>query len=569
MTKDLKDETGKRIHPYVPELCEQLRKGEVDRREFLRTACLLGVSAGAAYGMAGRVLGEESGLRSARAEEPKQGGTLKVGMQVQEMTDPSTFAWTEPSNQVRHTVEYLTRTGSDNITRPYLAESWEASDDLKTWTFKLRQGVKWSNGDDFNADDVVFNIERWLDPDTGSSNIGLFSNMVEEVDTGKKDDQGNPVMSKRMIGGAVEKVDDHTVRLNLNAPDLSIPENLYNYPTAIVHRRFSEEGGDFSKNPVGTGPYELAEFRVGEVCKLKRRGEYWGDRTFLDEIHYVDLGEDRSAWLAALASKQVDMVWRFDVNQLEVAERIPGVVVNTAITAQTGVARMHVDKAPFDNKMLRQAVQACVDHEAILQIAYRGKGAPGEDHHVAPIHPEYAELPKLKQDHERAKQLLKEAGHEGGITLKIDVGNTSGTWELDAMQAFKQQCAPAGINIELNVMPSSQYWDIWTKTPFGFTSWTHRPLGVMVLNLGYRSGVPWNESNYANPEFDKILDEATATLDVDARRKLMAKAQKMLQDDAVIIQPLWRAEFTATAEKVKGYQIHPTVYHQFQKVWLA
>ena len=569
MKKELKDETGKRIHPYVPELCEQLREGNVGRREFLRTSCLLGVSAGAAYAMAGNILGQDAPVSSALAETPKKGGKLRFGMQIQEMTDPATFSWTEMGNQARHIVEYLTRTGADNITRPYLAESWEASDDLKTWTFKLRQGVKWSNGDDFTADDVVYNFERWLDPATGSSNIGLFATMVEDVDTGKKDENGNPIMSKRMVENAVEKVDDHTVRLNLRSADLAIPENLYNYPTAIVHRRFAEEGGDLSKNPIGTGPYELAQFGVGEICALKRRGGYWGDEPFLDQINYVDLGEDRSAWLAALASKQVDGILRFDVNQLDVAERIPGVVVNTTVTAQTAVARMQISKKPFDNKKLRQAIQACCDHASILRIAYRDKGAPGEDHHVSPIHPEYAELPKLKQDHAKAKQLLKEAGYPDGVSIPIDVGNTTGAWELDAMQAFKQQCAPAGIDLQLNVMPSSQYWEVWDTTPFGFTSWTHRPLGVMVLNLGYRSGVPWNETHYDNPDFDKALDEATATLDVNARRQVMERVQKILQDDAVIVQPLWRAEFTATSERVKGYQIHPTLYHQFEKVWLA
>ncbi len=557
-------------HPYIPELAEELRKENITRREFIRTATLLGVSAGAAYALASKITGEPLVKQSQAAETPKKGGTLKVAMEVQEMTDPGTFSWTQKSNGARHFLEYLTITGTDNVTRPYLAEGWEASDNLKTWTLRLRKGVKWSNGDEFGADDVVFNFNRWLDPATGSSNIGLFSSMVEEIDTGKKDDKGNPVKEKRMTEGAVEKVDAHTVKLHLNSPVLSIPENLYNYPTAIVHRRFSEDGGDLTKNPVGTGPYELAEYRVGEKAVLRRKsGGYWGDDPYLDEIVYVDVGEDRGAWIGALASKQVDAVYEVAVNQLDVVERLPDAVVYEAVTAQTGVARMQVDKKPFDDRRVRQAVAACMDHKRLLELAYRGRGAAGENHHVAPIHPEHAELPPLKQDHERAKKLLAEAGHPNGITLSIDVGNTSGKWELDVMQAFKEQCAPAGIDLKLNTMPSARYWDIWNKTRFGFTSWTHRPLGIMVLNLGYRSGVPWNETHYNNPEFDKALDDASAILDVGERRKVMAKVQKILQDDAVIAQPLWRSVFTAAHKRVRGYQTHPTFYHQFNKVWLA
>jgi peptide/nickel transport system substrate-binding protein len=541
----------------------------MDRREFLRTTTLLGLSAGAAYAVAGKITGQHA-VRRALAQEPKKGGILRVGMQVQEMTDPATFDWTEKSNQARHIVEYLVNTGPDNVTRPYLAERWEASDDLKTWTFKLRQGIKWSNGDDFNADDVVFNFKRWTDPATGSSNIGLFAAMTEEVDTGKKDDKGNPVKSKRMTEGAVEKVDDHTVRLHLNSAVLSIPENLYNYPTAIVHRRFSEEGGDLSKNPVGTGPYTLAEFGVGDKAVLKRRSDpYWGEAPYLDEIHYIDVGEERAAALAALASAQVDTVYQLDVSQLETIERLPNVVIHEAITAQTAVARMQVNQKPFDDVRIRRAVLACMDQAKLLEIAYRGRGAAGENHHVAPIHPEYFKLPTLKQDFDLAKKLLAEAGHPDGIQLTIDVGNTSGPWELATMQAFKEQCGPGGVTLNLNVMPSSQYWEIWDKTPFGFTSWTHRPLGVMVLNLGYRSGVPWNESRYANPAFDKALDEASAILDVDARRKAMEKVEKILQDDAVIGQPLWRSVFSASRDNVKDRPIHPTLYHQFHKTWLA
>jgi peptide/nickel transport system substrate-binding protein len=548
-------ERKKYPHPYIPELEDDLRKGKISRRDFLWTSTMLGLSATTAYTIAGAITGQ-SMVPSAQAAM-KKGGVLKCAMRVQEMTDPSTFDWVPKSNVSRQIVEYVTITGADNITRPYLAESWKASDDLKTWTFNLRKGIKWSNGDEFNADDVVFNIERWLNPDTGSSNIGLFASMVEEVEgsDGKK--------TKKMKSGAVEKMDSHTVRLHLNRAELSIPENFYNYPTAIVHRKFEEMGGDLSKNPVGTGPYELAEYRIGEKAVLKKRGSYWGGDVSLDAIQYIDLGDDKGAAIGALASNQVDLVYELFVDQLDVIKAIPNVQLFEAVTAQTAVARMQVTQKPFDNKTLRQAIQASVDHAKVLELAYRGRGAPAEDHHVAPIHPEYFKLPALKQDLEKARQLYKESGHKGGVA--IDTNNDS-KWEVDAVQGMVEMWKAAGIDVKINVMPGSQYWKVWDKTPFGMTGWTHRPLGVMVLNLGYRSGVPWNESKYNNPAFDAALDDAGATLDVAERKMKMEKVEKILQEDAVISQPLWRSVFTAGSTKVHGFKMHPTIYHQLNDV---
>jgi peptide/nickel transport system substrate-binding protein len=560
------EQKPKNLHPFIPELAEKLRKGEVSRRDFLRTATMLGASAGAAYAMAGTPLG---GVRSAHAGDAKSGGNLRVSMNVKESSDPAIYDWTEKGNLGRHMTEPLVRIGDDGLAQPYLAESWSASDDLKTWTFNLRQGVKWSNGDDFGADDVIYNFERWLDPATGSSNQGRFSAMTQQIDTGKKDDDGNPVMSTVAADGAFEKVDDHTVRFHLNVADLSLPESMADYPALIVHRRFAEEGGDLTKNPVGTGPFNLAEFAVGEKAVLTKRTDapWWGGDVYLDQITYIDHGDDMGARVAALVSGQVDAVHEINVEQIDTIKAIPDLVLHERVTAQTGVARMHVMAAPFDNKKLRQAFQACIDHDKMLSIVYRGRGAPAEDHHVSPAHPEYAELPKLTQDYDKAKALLAEAGYADGIDLKIDCVAIP-TWEQNACKALAEMVKPAGINLAVNIMPGGTYWDIWASTPFGFTSWTHRALGIQVLNLAYRSGVAWNETAYANPEFDKLLDEAGAILDPNERRKVVAKLEAILQDDAIISQSLWRSVFSAAHKNVKGIYAQVALEHHYNQVWL-
>lgn len=544
------------IHPYIPKLADQLGKGRIGRRDFLRTATLLGVSAGTAYTMADKLMGTTSAAL-AQTAQPKKGGTIRVSMNVKEITDPATYDWSEKGNVGRHIVESLSKVGSDNVTRPHLAESWEASDDLKTWTFRLRKGVKWSNGDEFNANDVIFNFERWLDPATGSSNLGRFSSMA--IEEGGK---------KKMAPNAVERVDEHTVRFNLQIADIALPESMGDYPALIVHRDFAKMGGNLLDNPIGTSPFALKDFRVGETARFERReGKYWDGDVYLDGITYTDHGDDHSAWLAALASNQVDLLYRLITENVPAVKQIPNLEIYETVTGQTGVARMKVDQKPFDDIRVRQAIQACIDHKRLLELAYQGFGVPGEDHHVSPVHPEYAKLPAMKQDYGKAKRLLAEAGYANGLEITIDCV-TQPSWEPNTCLAIAEMVKPAGINLKVNILPGGTYWDRWTTTPFGFTSWTHRPLGVQVLNLAYRSGVAWNESSYANPEFDKLLDEAMGILDPQKRKDKMVPVQKLLQQDAVIIQPYWRSIFTASNKKVKGFQIQPAEEMHLNKVWL-
>lgn len=565
----------KPVHPAIPELAEKMRKGNMSRREFLRTSTLLGLSAAASYSLVGKLTGNPLIAPAHAAGNGRMGGTLRVAMRVQEMSDPATFDWTEKSNVARHIVEYLTCTGADNVTRPYLAESWEASEDLREWTFHLRKGVKWHNGDDFIADDVLFNFERWLDPATGSPNLSLFSAMVEDYDTGEVDEDGEPVMSQRPIDGALEKVDEHTVKLRMRTGQLAIPENLNNYPTAIVHRDFD---GDLRANPNGTGPYTLAEHSVGSRAVLRKVDRpYWGENidqpyiggpVYLDEIIYVDVGESGAAQLAALRAGQVDAVYEFHMDSLRMAEDLADTDVLTQTTATCTVMRMQVDEPPFDDKRVRQALLAAVDVDSYPRLMFGGRGSIGEHHHVSPVHPEYHELPKPEQDLERARELLAEAGYEDGLDISIDVGNVGGPSDQQMAEIWQQQLRGAGVNLNLNVMPESRYWEIWTTTPLGATQWVHRPLGTMVLSLGYRSGAAWNESNYSNPEFDAELDKAEGILDPDERRVQMETVQKILQDDAVICQPVWVPRFTAARSKVRNFEIQPTFYHLFHKVWI-
>ncbi len=538
-----------REHPYIAELKSRYSEHRIDRREFLRMTSLLGFSLASAgsVGAAEPVRGHGS-----NAEFPR-GGSIRIGMGVKDIDHPHSFTWTIASNVVRQVSDYLTRTGHDNITRGSLLERWQVNDDLTQWTLYVRRGVHWHSGRDFTADDVVWNLEHVLDPSNGSSVIGLMKSYM--LDGSGEGESGS---LRLWDASAIEKIDDFTVRLNCKVPQLAVPEHLFHYPLVMLD---PDEGGEFGPGSNGVGAFELVDHEVGVRSVLKARKEYWGDGPYIDTLEFIDLGDDPAIGISALAQRRVDGLALADQLQIEALQMIPHLEIYRTATAQTGVARGKVNEKPFNDPRVRKALRLAVDPETTHRLVFsEGLGLPAEHHHVSPIHPAYAPLPPMKRDVEMARTLLAEAGYPGGIDLdRIDC-IAAPAWELATVRALVEQWKDIGIRVDINVIPSKEYWGIWNTTRFSFTGWAHRPLGVMALQLAYRSGVPWNESEYSNPEFDRLLTEAEGILDIDQRRRVMDRLERLMQEDGPIVQPLWIALATFMDKRVLGFEMHPSRY---------
>jgi peptide/nickel transport system substrate-binding protein len=518
--------------------------GRIDRREFLALSSVLGF--GAAVGMTALP-------GAAMAQETKRGGVLRVGQQVLTINDPRVYDWPQKSNVARQFCEPLVRWQPDGTFTPSLLESWEVSDDAKTYTLKVRQNATWTNGDRFTADDVIFNIRRMADANVEGNSMAarLVALRNGEEKTAAED--------------AVVKVDDFTVQLNLRTPDITLIPSFGDYPALCVHPSFPD-GGDLAQAPIGTGAFELVSFEVGVKAVLKRRenGSWWGGEALLDGIEFIDLGTDESTFLSAFSAGEIDMN---DETSPDFAETndAAGLVRESAVTATTMVARMNTQAAPFTDQKVRQAMQLAVNNAVVLELGVAGLGTVGENHHVAPVHPEYAELPKIVPDPAKALAMLTEAGH---ADTEVELYSLDEGWLAVTSDAIAGQLRDAGIKVKRTVLPGATFWDGWTKYPFSTTSWGARPLGVQIYALAYRTGEAWNESAHSNPEFDAKLEQALGIFDPEKRRPLMAEMEKMLQDSGVIIQPYWNQLIMHRVAAVQGYQRHPLREMHLEAVWL-
>ena len=417
----------------------------------------------------------------------------------------------------------LVRPGLDGRPQADLATNWESNEDATVWTFQLRSGVTFHDGSSFEAADVIYSLERTLDPENDSPARSAISMITD-----------------------VTAIDDMTVQITLDTPFADMPLQLMDYRL----RMLNEGSGDtVATTGNGTGPFMVETFDAEGTTVLVANPNYWEGGPGVARMEVIGIG-DGQARLQALLGGQIDMERGITAQQQVMLTGSDSYYVQTIPTGNWRGLVFRTDVEPFSDVRVRQAVRLAADREELVALVLGGEGVVACDTPVEPNDQYRADL-SCPQDIERAKELLAEAGYLDGIDIDVHVATLEPTWPTLAV-AYQQQAAAAGIRVNVVQTPTDGYWsEVWMKQDVAATRWNERPADQAFHEI-YLSTAKWNESFYQDAEFDAMLAAARRELDFDARRAIYVQAQEHLSETSGTLIPYTVTRLVGVSSRVSN-----------------
>ncbi|MSP82160.1 MAG: ABC transporter substrate-binding protein [Alphaproteobacteria bacterium] len=457
--------------------------------------------------------------------------------------DPAQSKGTDDAIHVWPVYDPLIRLSDELQPIPQLATSWEPNADGTQWTFHLREGVTFHDGSAFDAADVVYTYRRLLDPATASPGAAELTFLTPE---------------------GIEAVDAATVRFTTATPVAELPVAISTKFAGIVSDGATTE--QIIAAPNGTGPFVATEVTQGApIAIYTRNPDYWDAGSPKAECLRITANDQPVSLTTALLAGDADFAPYIDATTAVTLKDNPDITVHTSRAGIVYTLSMMVDRPPFDNLKLRQAMKLVMDRQGLVDASVLGFGEPANDNPHPPSVAGAYRTDVIAQDIEGAKALLAEAGYPDGIEVDIYTADVL-PGLVNLAEAYAQMAAEAGITVKVNRVPTDSFWtDTWMKQAFVTDAWSLRPIGN-ALNLVYRSGVPWNETAWARPDFDALLDQARVEVDDAKRADLYNQAQKMLTEEGGVIAPVFAHALAAMRSNCSGYTAAPSQTPDFRQI---
>ena len=426
------------------------------------------------------------------------------------------------------TMSRLVRPAVSGEPEPNLAAEWSANEAATEWTFKLREGVKFHDGSDFEAADVVYSLEHIRDPEFDSPAASVIA-MVETI-------------------AAVDRL---TVKMTLSAPYADLPLQLMDYRIRMIPEGSADTIGTTG---IGTGPFILVTLDPEGTTVLKANPDYWEGPPGVETIEIIGIA-DAQARVQALLGGQIDVLGYGDLSgqQLALFESNPKFKVQSVPTGDWLGIVFRTDTEPFTDARLRKALRIATDRQALVDLVLGPGGGIVTCDHPVWTGDQYRAPFDCQPQVEEAKRLLAEAGYADGIEFDLTTSNIDPRF-ITLAEVYQQQVAKAGIKVNIIMAPSDGYWsEVWRKESVVTTRWGQRPAD-QILNEDYRGGAPWNETYWNRPDFDEILDKARKELDFEKRRDLYHQLQSILYEEGGSLIPFHVNQAIATTARVSGIQ---------------